>query len=805
MLEGLRVLDLCDESGWLAGKILGDMGADVIKLEPPGGDLAGRRGPYLGGIADPERSLVWLALNTSKRGIQLDLARERETFARLVAQSDVLLDSYPPGHLASLGLDYTVLCRLNPRLVHCAITPFGQTGPLAHWRGGDLIAVAMGGNLSHTGDPERPPVRCSMPTAHYHGAAEAAIGVLMALCAREDSGRGQFVDVSLQETQLRTLLSMHGQVAAGAPPWKRSGPMMGRTREIWAAKDGNVSFGLRGGPARIPNLKATVAYMDECGMAPQWLREYDWDAYNYAALCDAEIARLEAAFGAFFASRSMRELYANALERRILLAPCNDAREILDQAQLRDRGLFARLDYPHLGAAIEHPDFFAKLRNGRIALRRRAPRIGEHDAEVREEIERAPVAPAPRSAPPAEPAKRNLFEGLRVLEIGSGAAGPVATGYLAEHGARVIRIESRERPDFLRTLTPHPVHGLDGVPMFILLNANKETVALNLKHSEGLQLAEALVKWADVICENYAAGVLEKLGLGHERVRALNPGVVMASGCLFGQTGPQRHYPGFGGQGSAISGFNHLTGWPDGVGYGPAGTITDSLAPRFIAAAIAGALWRRSRTGLGESIDCAQIETAVYSLSEVVVRCSANGEVQGRIGNHSEHCAPHAVYPARGEDRWIAIACPTDADWQRLVDAMGTPDGAHAARFATNAARLAHQVELDAHLSDWTRAFDAHELAGRLQDAGVQAAPVQDARDLLADPQLAHRGHFVRLRHVHLGEMLFERAGLRFSEGSGELHTPGPNLGEHNREVLGGVLGLDDARIAELALARAAV
>jgi benzylsuccinate CoA-transferase BbsF subunit len=241
------------------------------------------------------------------------------------------------------------------------------------------------------------------------------------------------------------------------------------------------------------------------------------------------------------------------------------------------------------------------------------------------------------------------------------------------------------------------------------------------------------------------------------------------------------------------------------MGYGPAGTITDSLAPRYIASAILGALWRRRRTGEGESIDCSQIETAVYSLSEVVARFSANGDVQGRIGNHSEHCAPHAVYPARGEDRWIAIACPTDADWQRLVDAIGTPDWTQSTRFATNAARLAHQPELDAHLSGWTREFDAYELAGRLQGAGVQAAPVQTARDLLADPQLAHRGHFVRLRHANLGEMVFERAGMRFSEGSGELRTPGPNLGEHTREILGGLLGLSGDRIAELVAARAAV
>ena len=281
----------------------------------------------------------------------------------------------------------------------------------------------------------------------------------------------------------------------------------------------------------------------------------------------------------------------------------------------------------------------------------------------------------------------------------------------------------------------------------------------------------------------------------------------MASGCLFGQTGPQRHYPGFGGQGSAISGFNHLTGWPDGMGYGPAGTITDSLAPRYLATAILGALWRRRRTGEGESIDCSQIETAVYSLSEVVARFSANGEVQGRIGNHSEHCAPHSVYPASGEDRWIAIACPTDAEWQRLVAAMGAPEWARARAFRDATPGAWHTRPSSTPGSRNGRAASTRfALAERLQAAGVQAAPVQDARDLLADPQLAHREHFVRAATRRTsGEMWFERAGMRFSEGSGELRSPGPNLGEHNREILGGLLGLSDERIAELVAARAAV
>lgn len=815
MLQDLRILDLTDESGFLAGKILGELGADVIKIEPPGGDRSGRRGPFLGGIADPERSLVWLALNTSKRGIVLDLDSEegRARYRRLLAFADVVLESGPRGaggrDLESRGLGGAEISVEHPRLVHCVISPFGTTGPWAGLRGRDLVTVALGGNQACTGDPDRPPVRCSMPTAYYHAGPEAALGVLMALHAREDTGRGQLVDVSLHETQLQTMLSNHAQYALTGRLIQRSGPYTGRTREIWPARDGMVSFGLRGGPARIPNLIATVRWMDECGMAPGWLRDYDWKSYNHNEIDRAEIDRLEEAFGAFFASKTMAELYAGALERRILLAPCNDARAILRHEQLCEREFFTRIDYPELGASVEHPAFFAKFQNHPATIRRRAPRIGEHDAEVWAEIEALErgagrsAASLPASATVAETASgpRGIFDGLKVLEIGSGAAGPVATRYFAEHGARVIRVESGVRPDFLRVLflTKDSKFGVDGSPMFILLNANKESVTLNLKEPRAQELARDLVKWADVLCENYAPGVMERFGLDYESLRRVNPELVMASGCLFGQTGPQRGYPGFGGQGSAISGFNHLTGWPDGAAYGPAGTITDSLSPRFVAVGIAAALLRRRRRGGGgEHIDVSQIETAVYCLSETILRFSANGEVETRRGNRSEREAPHGVYPCRGEDRWIAIAVACDDDWRRLVEYLGSPAWARNPRFAGAAGRLAHQDEIDARLAEWTRERERYALMRELQAAGIEAGVVQDSADLLRDPQLAHRGHWVKLPHVHLGELWFERSGIRFSGGSGALRTPGPNLGEHNDAVLGGVLGLSAAEIARL-------
>ena len=804
MLTPYRVLDLTGGAGFLAGKILGDLGADVVKVEPPGGDPARAQAPFLRGEPGPERSLGWLAMNTSKRSVVLDLADDAgaSRFRALARVADVLLESAAPGALAALGLGYEALQAENPGLVYCAITPFGQTGPYAGYRASDLSVVAMGGNASMTGDPDGPPTRCSQPTAYFHAAPEAALGILMALYARDSTGRGQFVDVSMQECQLGTLLSGAGQVALTGRLGKRSGGFLGRTREIWRARDGQVSFGLRGGPARIPNLIATVEYMTECGMAPAWLRAFDWKNYSPISATDEELARLSDAFAAFFRTKSMRELYAEALKRRILLAPCNDAREILAQEQLRSRELFAEIAYPHLDASIEHPAFFARASRSKIGVTRRAPRLDEHA----DEVERAWLG---RPRPFAARADRrgcagtSIFSGLKILELGAGAAGPVATRYFAEHGATVIRIESGVRPDFLRILHLTAANRdepdiLEYAPMFVLLNPNKQSLTLNMKRPEAVEIAKKLVGWADVVSENFAPGVMAKWGLDWETLVAINPQLVMVSGCLFGQTGPQRSYPGFGGQGSAIAGFNHLTGRPDGPAHGPYATITDSLAPRYVAAALTAALLERSRSGQGQYVDVSQIETGVYSLSETIVRFSANAEIESRRGNRHEFAAPHGIYPCRGEDRWVAIACWSDVEWRALVDAIGGPDWARAECFETVAGRLDHVEELDAGLALHTREREPHAWMELLQRAGVEACAVQDLRDLAGDPQLAERAHFVPLEHAFLGELQFERSGFRLSEHAGAIERPGPTLGEHNGAVLGEVLGLSEREIRRL-------
>ena len=384
MFSDIRVLDISDESGALAGKILADLGADVIAVEPPSGSAA-RRPPFLEG--NPEWSIAWLALHTSQRGITLDWTRSagRDLFLRLLEHADVLIESELPGRLDSLGLGDDELSARAPQLVRCSITPFGRTGPRAQWRAGDLVAVALGGNASMTGHPDRAPVRCTLPTGFLHAGPEAATGIAMALYAREESGRGQHVDVSILETQATTLLG-GAALEAFRGPGRRAGARLGPTREIWQAADGWVSFGLRGGPARIPNLVATVEWMAECGLAPEWLRNYDWSSYRPHELGADELARFEEAFGAFFATRTMRELYEESLARRILLAPCNDAAEIAAHPQLAARQFFTEIDVPGTGCSLRHPGGFAATADGDLRVRGPAPALGEHNEAIYGEL-----------------------------------------------------------------------------------------------------------------------------------------------------------------------------------------------------------------------------------------------------------------------------------------------------------------------------------------------------------------------------------------------------------------------------------
>jgi crotonobetainyl-CoA:carnitine CoA-transferase CaiB-like acyl-CoA transferase len=385
-LDGTRVLDLTREPGFFAGKLLGDLGADVVKVEPPGGDPARRRAPFSGGAADPEHALTWLAMNTSKRGITLDLERPRgrALFLDLVGRADVVLETDP-----LRGLGWPELHARNPRLIHCTITPFGETGPRAGWRGSDLTVIAASGNLYSTGDPDRAPVRCTLPVSHYHGGIEAAVGVVFALLARERTGEGQHVDVALQQAMVMPNIGTAAMYAMTGNRGSRAGAFMRQeksvAREIWPCGDGFVSFALRGGAARIPGLVAMVRWMDEEGMASASLKAIDWKTYNHNLLTQAEVDALSREFGAFFMTKTMSELYRAACERNLMLAPINTAREITASAQLASREFFVEVDDPARGR-LRYPGSFARSTATRIGIRRPAPRLGEHTAELLAEL-----------------------------------------------------------------------------------------------------------------------------------------------------------------------------------------------------------------------------------------------------------------------------------------------------------------------------------------------------------------------------------------------------------------------------------
>jgi benzylsuccinate CoA-transferase BbsF subunit len=397
----------------------------------------------------------------------------------------------------------------------------------------------------------------------------------------------------------------------------------------------------------------------------------------------------------------------------------------------------------------------------------------------------------------------DVFAGTTILEMGAGAAGPVAMRYFADCGATVIRIESKARPDFLRTLklTPNTPGGLDAAEHFAVLNVNKLSVALNLSMPEGVAVAKRLALWADALAENFAPGAMKKWGLDYATLSKERPDLVMISTCLNGATGPHRFYPGFGGQGSALSGFNHLTGWPDREPVGPYGTITDSLSPRYSALLLSSALLHRIRTGQGQHIDLSQVEGGIISLSEALLTYSANGEALGRIGNRARHAAPHGVFRCKdaddGRERWIAIAVHDDADWRKLVAAMGSPAWADASRAAV-AGRLARIGEVECHVDGWTRGEDASALAARLQAAGVDAAVVSDLGDLHDDPQLSHRRHFRYVDHPVLGHHPAEMNAIAFADTPADIRRAAPKLGEHTTHVLRELLGMSEDEYASL-------
>ena len=773
LLQGVKVLDLAGEPLAMTGRMLADLGADVVKLEAPEGDPLRRALP----VAEKSHtSLRFLAWNAGKSSLRYD--NDDPRVDELLRGADVIIET--PGFDNALQFDLS----RAPRAVWLLATPFGLDGPRAKWRASDLGVLAASGNLYATGFPDRPPLRCTEPAAYAHASAEATFAIITALA----SGRPQIIDLSMQEAVMIANMSGAGQFPRTGRKGERQGASMGSTREIWPCKDGYVSFGLRGGAARLRSFKILEEQLAQEGMlTPAWTAR-DWTTFNPSSLDPATLRDIEAPLAAYFARHTMTELYALAVATNLMLAPANSAVEILGNVQLAARDMFQPV-----GEIEQFPTRFLLARDSRnqpLPVVPPAPAPALHESPWPDWTAKRDSAPQHGELPDAP-----AWAGLKLLEFGAGAAGPIACRYFIEHGATVIRVESKQHPDILRVMSAGGPHGIEGSSFFDALNVGKQSIALNLKHPEGRKIARQLMVWADGVMENFAPRAMKSYGLDYAEVVKEKPDLLMLSTCLNGQTGPHKDYPGFGGQGAALSGFNFLTGWPDREPVGPYGTITDSLAPRFAASALAAALLYRRRTGRGLHLDLSQVEAGVYSLSPWLCEYSVTGHLSSRAGNRSSRAAPHGVFPCQGHDRWIAIACWNDHDWQQLTTIIGLDP----TRYPDLDSRLAAQDEIEKILGEITREKAADALAKQLQYAGVEAVPVADFEDLLErDPQLAYRKHFTRLERELTGESVYERNGFRLSTARSGFEKAAPLLGEHTDDILTDILGCDSGQIALL-------
>jgi crotonobetainyl-CoA:carnitine CoA-transferase CaiB-like acyl-CoA transferase len=387
MLLHYRVLDMTDEKGWMCGKILSELGADVVKVERPGGDPARNIGPFYHDIPDPEKSLYWFAYNTNKRGITLNIqtSRGQEIFKQLVTGADFVIESFPPGYLSDLGLGYSQLSEINPKIIMTSITPFGQTGPYKDYKGCDLVAMAMGGFMYVCGDADRPPVRISVEQAYPIAGAEAAAGSLIANHCQILTGEGQWVDVSIQECVVRWMFmelcfwDALREVPVRLGPFRRR--MATYQRDIWPCKDGHLGFRILGGRLGAETLQALADWMDTENMAGG-LKEMDFESLDMSKVTPAESDEWENTLCRFFLKHTKEEIYKKAVEKNMLLCPGYTTKDLVEYEQLRERNFWVDLQYPELGTTIKQPEGFLRASEAKCQIRRRAPLIGEHNEEI---------------------------------------------------------------------------------------------------------------------------------------------------------------------------------------------------------------------------------------------------------------------------------------------------------------------------------------------------------------------------------------------------------------------------------------
>jgi crotonobetainyl-CoA:carnitine CoA-transferase CaiB-like acyl-CoA transferase len=808
-LAGCVVIE-CGEgvAAAFAARLLADLGADVIKVEPPAGDLTRRRGPFPADIPDPENSGLFLCLNANKRGITLDLqsAAGRAELNSLLASTDVLIHNVAPAQRASMGLVGPELCAAFPELIVATISAYGDSGPRANYHAYELNAFHSSGAASvsplTTPYPELPPMRLFGNPAEFEGGLHAATVTLAALWHRLESGRGQAIDVSEQEALAATLesnfvLYSYAGVESSRFRPRRPGPWF-----IVECADGHVLFSL--------------LYENDWTRFVEWIGHPQWTAdpdFKDTMARGRNMAKLHPVVEAWARPWKVRELFAQARAHSVPIVPLSTIADVYADAHFAAREFFVPIPARIRGdQPLMVPGAPFKSTAAVWSMRRPAPKLGEHNAVIESLLECAASSEKldfaeqtavefPRRSGPASAAPAPPLAGVRVLDFMQLWVGTFCSLQLAHLGAEVIRVESSRRPCLQRSLPPFA----DGRPgpnragIFNQWNQGKRSIQLDVRNPQGLEIARRLVARCDLVTENFAPGAMERMGLDYAALRAIREDIILLSVTGNGQTGPYRKDISYGTTAGALSGIYGLCGYEGGEPLEPGWICAESVAAVTGALSAVAALIHRARTGLGQHIDVAMLEATEMVMPEALMEFAMNGREPRRLGNRDRAMAPHNCYKtAGGPLEWVTIAVGNEREWRSLCAAMGQPSLADDPRFASAQMRKHNEDTLDAIVTAWTQPRGRWEITATLQAIGVAAIPTMSSKDLAQDPHLAERRFFPELEHPEAGRRLHTGIPWTMSGTPCRVQRPAPLVGADTEELLGELLGLSSAEIQRL-------
>jgi crotonobetainyl-CoA:carnitine CoA-transferase CaiB-like acyl-CoA transferase len=846
-LSGVRVLEVADELGEYCGKVLAGLGADVVKVEPRGGEVTRGYGPFLNDEPGLERSLCFWHYNFGKRSVVVDLdsVDGQERFRELASDADVVLETRPAGYLAERGLAYDDLCRLSDRLVVARISPFGDDGPWGDYKASDLVHLALGGVMMNCGydpDPsgvyETPPIAPQMWQAYHIAGEMTAIAIMGALYHREEAGVGQYLHTAVHDAVAKnTETDLPNWVYCRLPHFRstcRHSRPDPEAMSIALTKDGRWLLPYRTYlHAADGTFERTVALLDRHGSADDLLDERYLDVQTRAEPTVAQ--HINDVIGRFVGRFLFnREIWREFQDAGLTWAPLRRPEENVDDAHWRSRETFLDVEHPELGRSFT--EVGAKWLCAEVPWPRgpRAPLLGEHENEVFGAVDRRPVTVPDRVAVVrggrngrrlSRRGKPFALEGVRVIELSWLLASAGAGRFLAALGAEVIKVEHKSRPDLMRwgpgAAPPggreereraerplrHPTPQSPNRSGFYLeINSGKRCISLNLKDPRGKELLTRLIQGANAIAEGFSPGTMDRMGFGYDRLKEINPSIVYAQQSGMGQVGTYGRMRSYGPVAAGFSGLSEMSGLPEpyppaGIGY----SYLDWFGAYNLATAMIAGIYRQKVTGRGCWVDSSQVETGTYLNGTAILDYSVNGRRWTRYGNRSPYrpAAPSGAYRVAGEDRWIAISCFTDDEWRALASVLGL-DPFVDPRFATLDARLAHQDELDATIGECTRDRDGYALMDQLQAEGIPAGVCQTAQDRYErDPQLRHLEWLVELEQTEIGTWPVKELPVRLDKTpayiGGIVDRHGPNYGEDNDYVYRKLLGLSHGEIDSLA------